>query len=251
VLAGTGTLFAVAEERFLVTAAHVAEDFIDGRSVLLTSNAPASRNLANINYDWARARGEFDVAVFRLGAQAMDALQGLTFLRLDDVEVEPERQDGLYLIYGFPKAWWKPDPQSMTVGVSPLSLIGADYTGSTSAWRFDEQFNVAIELADDAHLPPSQRQNVPASLKGISGCSVWWLRDAIRNPGQFRAEDAKVVAVQTGTHNRDSIVLATRWMAALVLIKQNCPDLAPALKLYTADEPSLVAPARLVPSRPR
>jgi hypothetical protein len=89
VLVGTGTLFAVAEERFLVTAAHVAEDFVKNRSVLLTSNATTGRNLAHIDYDWACARDEFDVAVFRLGPEAVESLRGLTFLSVNDVELEP------------------------------------------------------------------------------------------------------------------------------------------------------------------
>jgi hypothetical protein len=83
-------------------------------------------------------------------------------------------------------------------------------------------------------------------LKGISGCSVWWLRGAERNPGQFRAGDARIVAVQTGTQERDSVIVSTRWAAVVVLIRRHCPELAPALRI-TAAEPSLVAPVRMIP----
>jgi hypothetical protein len=245
-LVGTGTLFAVAEERFLVTAAHVASDFIKGQSVLLTSNPRTQQHLERLDYDWITAEGEFDVGVFRLSARALAVLRDLTFLRLDEIEIGPPAPKGVYVVYGYPRAWWKPDAPNLVVNVSPLQLFGSDYDGSTDAWRFDPTVHMAIELADDSMVPRSERQNVPDSLKGISGCSVWWLRGAFEKPGQFKAEDAKIVAVQTGTQNRDSVILATRWAAALVLIRRHCPDLGPAVDMYIKDEPRLVAPVTLV-----
>lgn len=85
----------------------------------------------------------------------------------------------------------------------------------------------------DRHVLISRPQTpgTPERLEGISGSSLWLTFHGGLSVGNWTADKATVVAVQTGTYKNGSVVKATRWWIVTKVIEKYYPELCPALQL--------------------
>jgi hypothetical protein len=74
---------------------------------------------------------------------------------------------------------------------------------------------------------------LPQSLKGISGCSIWQAYYEGLPSKTWTVDDAVVVAVQTGTYRKGTVVRGTRWWLIEKVLEKNYPDLKAPLSLVT------------------
>ena len=245
---GSGFLLAIADARFVVTAAHV----LDGgypRTVGVTARPPA---FVATSGEWMRSTGgapnahDFqDVAVYRLSDAQIERFDAASFLRLTEFCFEETLTDGYFLLSGFPGLWaTTADQSNKTLSFRMLQYGGPAYNGDVVGLEaYDCAEHLLIEAREEGSFGPGGsemdmrtrsgiRANFPGDLKGASGCGVWQIGSLTKSPETWAAADAKVVGFFTATYKRRQLIRATRCRAVTMLIGQAYPDLRDAIRLY-------------------
>lgn len=82
---------------------------------------------------------------------------------------------------------------------------------------------------------------LPDRYGGISGTAVWQgLWPSIDTPSNWYSNRVRMVGVQTGVYRNNTLVKATTWLAVLLLIVRQFPDLWGAVNMWFPDQPDLV-----------
>ncbi len=230
---GTGTLVRIGAHSFLVTASHVVVRgeydteplilYVVGKSELsvpLLGKALVSHQEGGADDDPA------DIAVIDLAPETIKGLGDCVYLRQTDIVAGDDLAEDYYFFTGFPTAWSQTDGEA-GMGLGLLTYCTQLYKGPTSSfggYRHDWHMLLKRGGALRVTLEPAE---MPAQLNGISGCSIWRSYfTAAYGEGQ-----ARVVAVQTGTFQRQSVLKATRWSLVVKVIVDSFPDLKPSLAL--------------------
>lgn len=249
---GSGILFRVADYTFVITAAHVVKRAVKNQKTLGISNASGSfvtadgQWLCSSEGQFGSNEDPFDVAVKRIGDDAVKRLSGKEFLRFDDIDFAKQSPAAVYTLFGFPAAWSEPSITDET----PLKLKGLQYT----TYRYDrettdlQEYQERIHLLLDAQYPCSddaaevvrfqntagEDEPFPGKLGGISGCSVWRIGDLKLPIHSWTNDQARIVAVQTGVYASRQAIKASLWVAVSTLLYQAFPELRPAISLLRA-----------------
>jgi hypothetical protein len=247
---GTGILFRIADDSFVVTAAHVIKQaHKHGKSLGISS---ATDSFISVCNDWlCSSEGQYgalddplDVALYHLQQNAVERLVGKAFLRFDDIEFDPQSPTAVYSLFGYPAIWSRPSASNS----EPLKLKPLQYTAIAYDRETDtlEGYQERLHLLLDAQLPyvsnqdgsPAVFQDVqgaemlfPKGLGGISGCSVWRVGDLKVPVANWGNRRTRIVAVQTGTYHANGAIIATRWIAVSTLIHAAFPRLRQAMTL--------------------
>ncbi len=248
-LLGTGSLFEVAGERFVVTAAHVIRAAHDHGKTIGISNAATS--FIAVSGDWLSSAPKqneehdpFDVAVYKLPGSAVERLRGKRFLRRADVDFREPSATAVFTVFGFPGLW----ATASGADNERLQFIPLEYTTYACPDNrgpligFNSRYHLLLDGTakqvtgpDGAGLrfedKTGRAATFPRDLKGISGSAVWMIGNLtvpVENWGP-----AKVVGVQTGVYQRPEVIRATRWVVVTTLLHEACPHLRPALELWT------------------
>lgn len=233
---GTGSLFAIGERRFLVTAAHVPKEADRQKYSFLCATTKKGKFTPFLRGGWALMR-KLDVAVFELSPQNAEDLEDNAFLRLADVALNADVNSGFFAIFGVPAVWsgLSLDDESGPVQIKALQFITTPYEGDVTVLQdFDPAAHIALAAGEDYHRNhDGEKINWPAPLKeflpGISGCAIWKIADAF-SPGAA-ANGARVVGVETGVFSKAGVIAGTRWGAVASLFRQRYPELRPALEI--------------------
>ncbi len=248
---GTGTLLRVADQSFIVTAAHVIKETPrSGTGLCITrtdgSFAQASGNwICSSEGQYGTSSDPFDVAVLRLEPSTARGLSNESFLRLDDISFAEDLSDSVFCLLGYPTLWSQPSTdQNTKLDLKPLQYTTDAFEGPTDALseykaRFHLLLNAGLRESTDIEGSPIRfeaRSGVPAEfprgLGGISGCSVWVIGQKNKSLQDWNRGKAKVVAVQTGIYHSQQIIKATRWIAVSTLLHEAFPELRTAMALW-------------------
>jgi hypothetical protein len=247
---GSGVLFRVADESFVVTAGHVAKQANQHEKTLGitaangTFVATPGQWLSSAPGQHGSLTDPFDVAIYALPPSAVEQLSGKTFLRFDDIDFDPKTPTSVYTLFGFPAVWSAPS----TSDSNPLQLKAFQYTTTLYDRDTDsiEDYQERFHLLLDAQLEHTSCEDgsparfhdlqgaaapFPGMLGGISGCSVWWTGDLKVPMETWSKERSRLVAVQTGVLPTKRAIKATRWVAVSTLIHSAFPALRPAMEL--------------------
>lgn len=250
-LIGTGTLFQVADARFVLTAAHVlAEPHTCNRTIGVTSSDDSFIALGGTWIGSAGTRDSvtdpFDIAVFRLPDSALARLAGKRFVRGSDISFLDQPPSTVFAVLGFPGPWSLPiqgrddalvlkpleffavppvNPPTDLAGFNPRYHLLVD----ASPTYLSDELGYATGFTDRAEndLPPS------TALKGISGANIWAVADLTVPRDTWHRTTAKVVAVQTRIYPKSNLLRATRWTAVATLLHEAFPKLRPAIALWS------------------
>lgn len=249
---GTGTLLAVADARFLVTAAHVlvhAKELgmtigisggVGGQLTALPGNwvVTSADRAHNVN-------DSHDVALFRLGKRELSRLGEVEFVRICDVSFERDLSSKYFLICGFPGMWSTSSAADHEVIKSRLLQYGtyAFQGGSASLVGYDPNRHFLLEatpaaILDDEGSPTHFRTrsghqaSIPSDLAGISGCSVWAIGDFRKPVWTWSKNSARIVGIETGVFTGAGAIKATRWSAVTSVLHGAFPDLRRAIEMY-------------------
>jgi hypothetical protein len=61
---------------------------------------------------------------------------------------------------------------------------------------------------------------------------VWTIGDSKKPPTDWDADQARLIAVQTGVYPQRKIIKATRWIAVSTLLYEAFPELRGAMNLF-------------------
>lgn len=248
---GSGTLIAVADMRFIVTAAHVIREAQRRQYTIgvagvgsdsltaLTGQCILSVNSEGSNKDTQ------DIAIYELDERQTSRLTGVEFLLLGDVSFEFNLDECLLVVTGFPGIWSTQSTKVDEVIKSKILQYGTyTFSGSTAALDgYDPQHHFLMQatptqLLDHAGSPTSfrTRTGYPASfaqdLGGISGCSVWRIGRLSTPTEHWSQSSCKLVGVETGVFPSRGAIKATRWKAVASMLYHIYPKLRPVIDLH-------------------
>jgi hypothetical protein len=250
-LIGSGTLFRVADQSFLVTAAHVLEDMHrrypdDGFGTADLWGAKKALSIQGRTfYDPA---SENDVGLVELSEETVERLSAFEFLRLSAVDLDPSQPpDGLHYLMGYPIELSSRSRGAYTTDpfVHSTTLLRPE-PGRFTNYNYDLQRHLLMEIdRNEAVNGVGEPANVPRSFEGMSGCPVWRAHIKGDDPRAWTLANARMVGVQTAVlipPGPATIVKATRWTVVAGLICKAYPDLCRALDVHAKDLLRLVGP---------
>lgn len=248
---GTGTLLRIADQSFIVTAAHVIKEAHRYDNSLCITEPTGS--FIQVSGNWiCSAKGQygtsedlFDIAVLQLDQTVVEKLTEKSFLRLYDVSFIEDLSSGVFCLFGYPTVWSQPSTNADTkLSLKPFQYATYAFDGSTDTLpEYQERFHLLLSAKlsgiTDINGKPMNFRNregfpveFPRDLCGISGCSVWKICDTNRNPEEWDKERPKIVALQTGVYHQPQIIKGTRWVAITTLLHEAFPELRPAMSLW-------------------
>jgi hypothetical protein len=229
-LIGSGSLFAVTDKVFLITASHVVEEHFPRKVRSLRNGEPndchllvpsAGDRLVSIS---GRVTGspKFDVAVLEISSP-QELTTRWTPIELDQVSLG-EPTEGWHHFAG-----WPVQLSSRSAG----AMQGDRYRftcRSENSIVDDEQLELALPIDLNGHVTFDGTPASLPALEGISGCPVW--RVFGEHPSEYRP---RVAGVETGYIRKAQhlYVKATRWHVVLSLIERAYPGLLGQTRLST------------------
>lgn len=245
---GSGTLLAVGEEFFVLSAAHVLRQAAEQQ---LTVGVAHDGQITACTRDWilsepADARHDLhDIALYMLTAEEAARFSSSYFVLLGDVSFLADFSNSYFVICGFPALWTTAlaasDPSPVK---SKLLLMGMDgFSGSTAGLDgFDSERHFLLRATwsdiyealtgQPARFRSRMGHHVdfPGGLQGISGCSVWRMGD-LRVPPRFWGRP-KLVGVETAVYEKVGAMRATRWNSVTTILRAAFPSTRPTLRMY-------------------
>ncbi len=228
-LLGTGSLFQVADQHFVVTAAHVirvAHEY--DRTIGISGD---SNSLISVHGNWissASTAGEdpFDVAVYPLPEAAVHRLSQSRFMRMSDVSFGEQSRTAVFTVFGHPAIWSLPSrADNERVELKGLEYTACTYDGSIDDLQgFDAKYHLLLDAdaeqitwtdgttAEFMHRDGTAAK-FPLDLKGISGGPVWKIGDLTAPIDEWQQLSSSLAGVQTGVYQPSQVIRVTRWVA--------------------------------------
>ncbi len=240
---GTGTLLKIADQTFIVTAAHVVKNAKKSNGSLCFSNK--NGKFVPASGEWFCSSDDYDVAVLEISDEVAKKLGISTFLRLHDIELGEDSGTGIYCFFGFPSLWGNICTESSPVmTVTPFQFISHAFEGSTTGLSGYQQKHHLLLAADprditniDGNPQPFRAKGnfparLPGDLGGISGCSIWKIGDRSVPIEKWSDLTPQVVAVETSVYADRKAIKGTRWFVVTTLLLKAFPNLKPAIMLF-------------------
>ncbi len=249
-LFGTGTLFSVADQSFVLTAGHVAKGAEAFGTLAISSG---SGPFVAIDGAWHCSAGNqstglsdpFDIAVHKLSSRSLGKLGPKRFLRLGDVEFAQQDHTAIYALFGYPAHWSRAsDPGERTVSLKQFEYITYPFEQAPGGLpNYDARYHLLLQaqlgkstLEDGSPVDfKSTRGDAirfPGDLGGISGCSVWWIGDVREPVDRWRIDRSRNVGLVLSVYQQSQAIKVVRWVAVTTLLYEAFPDLRRSIDLY-------------------
>jgi hypothetical protein len=241
---GTGTLFAVGQDYFLVSASHVFGDAVGHDRIIYAYdfgevNEHGTKMIA-VQLDGKIYRyEEADLGILRMTEESARKFTQRSFLRLHDVRPKPAFPGWAY-IYGFPREYVKEGPDA-TNFYNPLNMAAAiSLQEPPGVHGFDPVLHFVLDTSRERmSRTDGEVVQLPDNLGGISGCPVWqtWW------PGEdessyWRTKRVRIVGIQTGAYTRGiyktkgPLIKASKFEGVLLLIYKSNEALLPVIDMH-------------------
>lgn len=221
-LFGSGFLVSSAKSTYLVSAAHVLDDYSQLYYYIkptVTSKLVGTLIRTKLPRSRSRDDDRVDVGVLRLEGDYLPPYVDVEKYALPVSALVPNtypRDGKQYLLVGFPATRSKANPAAQELKSTPISYRN----GSVPASRYLElgisaQTHIAISLdLENVLLPTGSVENFPKP-EGLSGSPIWLLYD---EQGLNDRHQTPVIGVVIEHHVRENILVATDIDVALKLI---------------------------------
>jgi len=240
-IVGTATLYRVADQHFLVTASHVLDDLSDRGLCVPASDGAFVR----IYGTWQRSE-LFDIAVLSLSDAVVDKLGDYSFTGLHNVSLHETVAKGVFCLHGYP-AVLSPggDDANIDLALRPFEFKTYGYEGPTAAFpRYEPSLHLLLSAKDsdctEFNGEPFKFRTWGGpgarwlDFEGLSGCAVWAIGSTSKAPEEWKRDDAKIVAVETGVFRQAEAIKTTRWIGVISILCKAFPELKPAISLWQA-----------------
>jgi hypothetical protein len=219
---GTGVLLQIDNVRMIVTAEHVADEFLNqGVSAVL---AAGKHMFPLTRAETRRSKGD-DIAIIVLNeddsARVADERK---FTRLDELACgDPTTTvGGIYSAFGYPHASSEVDHEARTMTMTATPCLGLPYADGTGLMTdFDDRFHVAIRFDSTNNVHPG----------GMSGGGIWRVHQAGCRADRWTEDNVKLVAIEHTLGRGHTALIATRIEYVLGLVRSFDPSLDGAIKL--------------------
>ncbi len=216
----TGVLLAIADQGFLVTAAHRLPDINNaGIPLYVTSPRRGEGGIRLVGELHTTEEEKIDLAVVKIDHTTKAHLDNADakFLHVTDVDNQATAVPALYLVRGYPLDC-NADPMTYST-----VLHRGDIPGD-SDYPFDPAFHLLLDHSKDLQWRGGLVARSPR-IEGMSGCGIWCLTK--RPPSDLAAwslDERRLVAIQTKC--KYGSFLKGTWIGhAFGLIYHRCPEL--------------------------
>nr|WP_316641848.1 hypothetical protein [uncultured Roseateles sp.] len=248
---GTGTLVAVADHRFVVTAAHVVHQGALAEATLGVSGtingqfaaAAGSWILSGDSAD--RASDEHDIAIYQFSNEQAKRFADEAFVRVADADFPADLSHAFFVVCGFPAVWSTSlSPSDTTLLTKMLQYGTFTLQGSVAGLAgYNPARHFLLEASQDILLDHNGNNvsfrtrsgypaQMPRDLAGVSGCSVWMLGDLREPIERWSKKTARLVGIETSVYERRRAIKATRWNGVTTLLHAAFPQTRPVLEMY-------------------
>ncbi len=227
----SGVLLAIAEQGFLITAAHCLKAYTDADIPLyITSPRRGEGGIQLVGELHATEEDTIDIAVVKMNHETKARLDdaGARFLRVTDVDNKATAVPALYLVRGYP----------LDCRADPMTYSTALYRGgipTDSDYPFDPASHLLLDHGKDLRWKGGYAVQSPR-IEGMSGCGIWRL--TTRPPtdlADWSPDERRLVAIQTKC-KYGSFLKGTWIRHAFGLIYHRCPKLRRMMsRLYVPD----------------
>ena len=238
----TGTLLKIADDSFLVTAAHVAIQAKEFKRSLCIGVGTA---FIQLHGNWCLSSEDtpYDIAVLRLPQDITSKLVDVPHIRLQDVDFATNHSKGVFCLVGYPTRLSIPStPDHTTLKVTPFQFLTYAYEGNTGNLdKYQQKYHLLLSAQeggtdnDGKPISFADRNGAPLrfpkDLGGISGCGIWKIGEYDKPLPEWIHYRPKIAAVQTSVYSDVHIIKGTRWMAVSTLLHHAFPDLRQAMGL--------------------
>jgi hypothetical protein len=224
---GSGTLFRIGPEHFIVTAAHVI-DATDAKGIAFSADESGIVLVplkgAEIVHYQSEGR-EPDLAAIQLQPSMVSDIRERHFLGLENIFPDKPDTETPVLICGYPVST---NPRGLK---SPTIFLTRERTPPVKSFITADGREVATDPGLHYFMEHASQiidVNTGAiedafSLKGMSGCSVWTWFAGPEGEAWYPKKVVKVFAVQVAQNAREHWIRATGWGAIARLIAIRFP----------------------------
>ncbi len=218
---GTGNLFRIGEARFLVTAAHVIRGAVENGIGMYVPRFQ-SGELVQINGESASEQ-TLDIAALWLTEDVAAQLHGYTFLTMADTDCRPvPLPQGLYCSYGYPTIGAFANVVEAKIRMAGFPIHARLLEGKSSFPRSSSEYLWLHAYLNDH------------DLNGISGSAIWRSISDVGSVANWTPQHGTVVAIETGTYERHTVIEGTRIRHVFRMIAQRWPELATLIQDHLA-----------------
>jgi hypothetical protein len=240
-VAGSGVFLTIAEEHFLLTAAHVAEIGTKyGFGLYVPPGVPGTKLISlGDTTVYASESGSapedvLDIAAVHLLPETVPVLKkGHKFVRLQHLDhKDPGTQDVAYVVFGYPQAHMKHTPARKAVATPPLPYQSMIYDGSRGfPPNYDASKHLLLDFQlDENHSNSGKKVSAP-DPEGMSGCGIWRMFSFRRGMSSWNSDEIRLVGIEHGRWKSYNVLKGTRIAWAIEAIYRNCPKLRPSIEL--------------------
>jgi hypothetical protein len=244
----SGVLLQVEGTRFLVTAAHVTDEFFCEHWKQVFFGTPSADDLIpvlTVRYCRSKKRTDpnreddrLDLAVLELRPEIADKLSGfMRFATLSDLELNPDKlNNGRYLMIGYPDFRAEKDEMDERIIAEVLPYF-------TGLYDMQGDLPPNISPADHLVLDVNREHEVGSvwyglnldETHGISGGGMWRILDEDQPIESLDWRQAKLVAIVTDRSDPDGIgpvqyLRGTKIKRVINFIYEGWPELRPAIE---------------------
>lgn len=222
---GSGTLFRVGKQNFLITAAHVIDECrAAGCELRIGMGNPSRPQPIGMTDDDVAADSINDVAVIRLRPEVIPRLHGSHFLQLNDIALDADLEDWRCVLFGYLATGTRPNKDYSELLLHNYMHWTTKFDGGVNADSYDNSRHLLVEYHPVSwSIRDAVPSDSPKSLGGLSGSSLWQVFTTKHVDQGWTRDVAKVVAVENLVYD-DRIVRCTRWEFVLPLLARFEPD---------------------------
>jgi hypothetical protein len=222
---GTGLLFRISGEHFLITAKHVLDNFLPQEILAFIPDRQAAVTLGGKVLDLGEPH---DIAIIHLNPLSMKRLCTADFRTQQDLDTAALNPADQYFLYGYPidpnfcnpsRTAWKAEPLVCELRLTTAPSFLTNYSDDAN-----DVFEIDLNRVTDNH---GESTRLPANLNGVSGGPIFRLT---------RSGHVSIIGVETSEHresNRGWIrwIKTTRWSYVLGAIENELGGIRAATRL--------------------
>jgi len=230
-LIGTATLLDFGRARFLVTAAHVHDEYLENNAALYVGTTGPLLELpqpfkATVAPHGKRADDRLDFAFVKLPAALADKIaKGRFFLPFQMIDANDNfKPRARYMFTGFPGSREKTDYKNKKVKPTHFSFTGIVVPPTRmAAFGLHMNTHIVVEFERECVLDRDGKTSCFPSPRGMSGGAVW------HGDGDFRLWltelPARLVGIGIENLENQDVLVAVRIHLVLAAIAKCYPDL--------------------------
>ena len=232
----TGILYRIADEHFVLTAAHDLRQIIEADIPLyLSMNKPGviPLHLGKAKFHSTEEEGRDVAAIWLPPTTAREVAKHKDFLSHNQIDLNGAESRGPFVFFGYPMRWSGHVASEDYVVSQALVFATLPHDGPRlESAHYDQKVHMVLNFTRDAINCLQGGVDTLPNLHGISRCGIWQVGDFIGKEIKARDEESvTLVGIQHRWFPDLNYIQATKIRFAIGFVVENYPDAQAAMKI--------------------